>query len=362
MLFCSFLKVVLPFIFFMDRKKIVGYWLLVGVMMLIVQVLLGGITRLTGSGLSITEWKPILGSIPPLTEHDWQKAFLLYQQKTGQFKYLNQDFTLSNFKFIYFWEWMHRNWARFISVVFLIPFIFFIVKKYFTQSMISKLVALFVLGAAQGLIGWIMVKSGLNDDNLYVSHIRLAIHFISALVLIGFTLWFALSLLIDETHFIFNNSLKWLTAGIILILFAQLTYGAFMAGMKAATVAPTWPSINGDYFPESIWKQSFLHSAINIHFVHRMLAYIILILVGIWFVKASSIKDYPLLSKYRFLPVLLVAVQIVLGILCLVTATMQVRNGFGVFEYLAQAHQLVAMFLLMSMLFMLFLFKGGSKV
>ena len=346
----------------MNRNKFVGYWLLVGVIMLIIQVLLGGITRLTGSGLSITEWKPILGTIPPLNEQDWQKAFLLYQEKTGQYKYLNQDFTLSNFKFIYFWEWMHRNWARFISVVFLIPFIFFVAQKYFTRSMISKLVALFLLGAAQGLIGWIMVKSGLNDDNLYVSHIRLAVHFISALVLIGFTLWFALSLLIEEKHFVCNNSLKWLTGIIILLLFAQLTYGAFMAGLKAATVAPTWPSINGDYFPDSIWSQGFLYSAINIHFVHRMLAYVLLILLIFWFVKASSIKGFPLLSRYRFLPLLLVIVQIGLGIFCLFTSSMQVRNGFGVFEYLAQAHQLVAMFLLMSMLLMMFLLRRDSKV
>ena len=140
-------------------------------------------------------------------------------------------------------------------------------------------------------------------------------------------------------------------------MLVQLTYGAFMAGLKAATVAPTWPSINGDYFPDSIWSQSFVSHAINIHFVHRMLAYLLLALLIFWSVKASSIKSSLMLHRYKFLPLVAVTLQIVIGIFCLFTSTKQVRNGFGVFEYLAQAHQLIAMFLLMCMLFMLFLFK-----
>lgn len=117
----------------MDNNKIIGRWLLIGVAMLVIQVLLGGITRLTGSGLSITEWKPLLGAIPPMNAVEWNQLFQLYQEKTGQFKYLNNDFTLSDFKFIFFWEWMHREWARLISVVFLIPFIYFIYKKMITK-------------------------------------------------------------------------------------------------------------------------------------------------------------------------------------------------------------------------------------
>lgn len=340
----------------MNKNKIVGYWLLIGVVMLIIQVLLGGITRLTGSGLSITEWKPILGAIPPLNEHDWQQAFLLYQEKTGQYKYLNQDFTISDFKFIYFWEWMHRNWARLISVVFLIPFVYFIVKKYFTPQMISKLVALFILGAAQGLIGWIMVKSGLNDDNLYVSHIRLAVHFISALVLIGFTFWFAMSLLIKEEDLVNNHSLKNLTFVIIIVLFVQLTYGAFMAGLKAATAAPTWPSINGDYFPDSIWHASYIYDKINIHFIHRMLAYLLLVLFAVWYAKSVRVKESLLFMRVRIVPVVLVILQVLLGIFTVLTSTVLVKNGFGTFEYLAQAHQLIAMFLLMSLIGVLYIF------
>lgn len=342
----------------MDKNKIVGYWLLIGVFMLIVQVLLGGITRLTGSGLSITEWQPILGSIPPLNEQEWQKAFLLYQEKTGQYKFLNQDFNLSDFKFIYFWEWMHRNWARLISVVFIIPFLYFAYKKYFNSAIISKLVALFLLGAAQGLIGWIMVKSGLNDDNLYVSHIRLAVHFISALVLIGFTFWFAMSLLVDDSQLVSRPSIRNFTMFILACLLIQLTYGAFMAGLKAATVAPTWPSINGDYFPDSIWNKSYIYDKINIHFVHRMLAYLLIILLTIWSVKAAAVKESTLFNRYKFMPFILVCTQVLLGIFSLWSSHQQVRNGFGVFEYLAQAHQLIAMFLFMSILGMFFLLQG----
>ena len=342
----------------MDKNKQVGIWLLVGVAMLIVQVLLGGITRLTGSGLSITEWKPILGTLPPLSHEKWQAAFEMYQQKTGQFKYLNQDFTLSDFKFIYFWEWLHRNWARLISIVFLIPFFYFWYKKYFNAQIVSKLIALFLLGAAQGLIGWIMVKSGLNDDNLYVSHIRLAIHFVSALALISFTFWFALSLLVPKQEICFNPNIQKITITLIIILTVQLTYGAFMAGLKAATVAPTWPFINGDLLPSTLFDSSFIFNKINIHFVHRTLAFILFCLFIFWYLKVKNIHSYFMINKYKTIPLILVLIQILLGIFTVLASMQIARNGFGLFEYLAQAHQLIAMFLLMSLILMLFLFKA----
>src|SRR5690554_963452 len=163
------------------KRKRVAYWLLTGVFMIVVQIIIGGVTRLTGSGLSITEWKPIMGTIPPLSEADWMEAFEKYQG-IAQFKYLNASFTLSDFKFIFFWEWFHRVWARSLGVVFAIPFIYFLVKKYFSKDMIGPLILLFLLGGLQGLIGWIMVQSGLNDTDLHVSHIRLSVHLMAALV------------------------------------------------------------------------------------------------------------------------------------------------------------------------------------
>src|SRR3954465_8438788 len=181
-----------------DRStRIVATWIFIGVGMLIIQVLLGGITRLTGSGLSITEWKPIMGAVPPMNAAEWQRTFEKYQH-IAQFKYLNSHFTLSNFKFIFFWEWFHRLWARLIGVVFLIPFIYFLLKRYFKSWMVFPLVVLFLLGALQGAIGWIMVQSGLNDNDVYVSHIRLATHFMAAMVLICYALLFGLKLVISE--------------------------------------------------------------------------------------------------------------------------------------------------------------------
>ncbi len=339
----------------MNKNQIVGRWLLLGVFMLMVQVLLGGITRLTGSGLSITEWKPLLGALPPMNETEWLHLFEKYKQ-IAQFKYLNQDFTLSDFKFIFFWEWLHRNWARLISVAFLVPFIYFLYKKIITSEMVPKLVGLFLLGIGQGLIGWIMVASGLNDDNnLYVSHIRLAIHFISALVLIAFTYWFALSLLIKKEDQVNEKPLRSITWGLMGLLAVQLVYGAFMAGLKAATAAPTWPNINGDFIPAGMLQHSFIHHPINIHVVHRMLAYGLFIVVCFWYWKARSINSSALFSRYRIIPLVFIFVQLTLGILTVLNSTHLTRNGLGLFEYLALFHQIVAMCLVMSFVWVIYM-------
>src|SRR5688500_16966211 len=145
-----------------SSSRPVAIWLLVGVALIIVQIILGGITRLTGSGLSITEWQPILGTIPPVTEAEWQAAFSKYKE-IAQFKHMNFEFTLSEFKNIYFWEWLHRVWGRLIGLVFIIPFFVFLVQRRFRADMIKPLLILFLLGALQGLVGWIMVLSGLNN-------------------------------------------------------------------------------------------------------------------------------------------------------------------------------------------------------
>lgn len=343
-----------------QKDKWVSRWLLLGVAMLIVQVLLGGITRLTGSGLSITEWKPILGALPPMNAAEWQVAFEKYKQ-IAQFKFLNQDFSIGDFKFIYFWEWFHRNWARFIGVAFLIPFLIFIIQKRITKAMIPQLLGLFGLGIAQGLIGWIMVASGLNDDNLYVSHIRLAIHFISALILIAFTYWFALSLRIKSSDKIQHKSLRKLTILILVLLTVQLMYGAFMAGLKAATVAPTWPSINGDLIPSALWREHWINHSINIHFFHRNIAYLLTLLIVFWYYKSLKIQESTLFKKYRVIPLILVFLQVILGIFTVLFSTSLVRNGFGAFEWMAQLHQLVAMFLSMSFVWVLHLVRGAVK-
>ena len=338
------------------NDRLIGRWLMLGVIMLMIQVLLGGITRLTGSGLSITEWKPILGALPPLNEGEWNLAFEKYKQ-IAQFQYLNADFTLSDFKFIYFWEWFHRNWARFIGIAFIIPFIFFWVKGFFRKEMVPGLLMLFLLGAAQGLIGWIMVASGLNEENLYVSHFRLAIHFISAMVLIGTTYWYALRWTVPVHHVVANRSLHRLTLIGLVLLTIQLVYGAFMAGLKAATQAPTWPLINGEFVPQAVWQQDWAHHPINIHLIHRMLAYIILGWVIVWYIRAKKENQSLRFAQFRWVPVVLVAAQVCLGIVTVLLSTRLARNSFGPFEWVAQGHQVVAMLLSMSLLWSLFLLR-----
>ena len=340
--------------------KIIANWIFIGVAMLIVQVLLGGITRLTGSGLSITEWKPIVGTLPPLNKTEWQQSFEHYQQ-IAQYKFLNHHFTLSDFKFIFFWEWVHRLWARLISIVFVIPFIYFIVKKYFKQWMILPLVILFVLGGMQGAIGWIMVKSGLNDENLYVSHIRLAIHFVSAMVLICYALIFGLKLIVSQQDFIVDKRLKNSTLLILSLLVIQLFYGAFMAGIKGAIAAPTWPDINGMMIPKPFFSDhisnDLFFNIINIHFIHRTLAYIIFVLILIWWQQAKKINSNSF-DKVKNWPLIFVCVQVILGVLAILNSRNIVLGKFGVFEILAFLHQLTGMLLLLSLISVYYLIRN----
>lgn len=345
------------------KNKLVAYWLLAGVFMIIIQVLLGGVTRLTGSGLSITEWKPIMGAIPPTNEQDWQKAFEGYKD-IAQYKYLNSHFDIGDFKFIFFWEWFHRLWARLLGVVFGIGFLYFIIKGYFKKSMVVPLIVLFVLGGAQGLIGWIMVQSGLNDSDLYVNHIKLAIHFMAALLLLCYTLWFALKLLIPEEKVIRNTKLRNFTIINTILLSIQLVYGAFMAGLKAAMSAPTWPDINGMWVPDKLMVQSFINHPINIHFMHRQLAYLLFTLLMFWFgaaTKAASRQPNSSLHNARWWPFGLVWLQVILGIVTVISAPTMEFGKFGQFEILAELHQLVAMFLLMSLVVALYVVKPIKK-
>ena len=342
----------------------VAIWLLVGVGMIIIQILLGGITRLTGSGLSITEWKPIMGALPPMNEQDWNIAFEKYRQ-IGQYKYVNSHFTLGDFKFIYFWEWFHRLWARLIGVVFVIPFIIFLVQKRFKKEMIKPMIILFLLGALQGLVGWIMVQSGLEDSELlYVSHYKLAIHFVLALGLLVYALWFAFDLLIPKEQMIIHKSLRKFANWIVVLLIIQLVYGAFMAGLKAATVAPTWPSINGTWWPSNVHSLgsrefsglSFLtDNPLVIHFIHRNLAYIISILVFIWWWRANKFRGTTLFQKTKSFPLLIVLLQTLLGVLTVLNAL-----NSKTFLWLGVVHQFVAMLLLLSVIWMLYIIRSST--
>ena len=228
--------------------------------------------------------------------------------------------------------------------------------------MINPLLILFLLGALQGAIGWIMVASGLTGDAVYVKPTRLALHFIFALGLLCYTFWFALQLLVKKDQQIRNNSLRKWNWSILFLLLIQLLYGALMAGHKAATVAPTWPTINGNWLPANLMADeprllNFIDNKILIHFIHRGLAYVLFILVLIWSVKMYRVKGTVLFEKIKWLPMIIVFSQVLLGIGSVLTSTGIVPGHWGAFEWMAQLHQLTGMLLLLSVVWMLYLIR-----
>ncbi|MFZ4057364.1 MAG: COX15/CtaA family protein [Ferruginibacter sp.] len=350
----------IPHIDTKNANKQIAHWLMVGVAMIVVQVLIGGITRLTESGLSITEWKPITGILPPMGDAVWQELFEKYKQ-TDQFKYVHQHFSMSEFKMIFFWEWFHRVWARLMGMVFLIGFIYFLAKRKFKREMILPMVILFVLGGIQGFIGWIMVKSGLVPEKFYVGHIELTTHFIAALILLSYTWWFALKLK-TPTHAIQVN--RPLNKGLILllvVLFFQLIYGGFMAGLKAAISAPTWPTINGSWMPAEMFSEDGLLKNISfnplmIHFIHRGLGYLLFIVVFIWWVKAKHIQTYKPVGFFRTALLVLIVLQVGLGILTVMNAT---NNTLLI--WVGVSHQFVAMLLVLTLVALLFFIRSKKE-
>jgi cytochrome c oxidase assembly protein subunit 15 len=346
-------------------NRAVSNWIFLGVIMLLVQVVLGGVTRLTGSGLSITEWNVVTGALPPLNNQQWQLEFSKYQQ-TPQYRLLNIDFTLTDFKFIFFWEWFHRLWARLIAVAFVVGFVYLLAKKYIKKDIVNPLLILFLLGDLQGAIGWIMVASGLTGDAIYVRPTRLAMHFIFALGLICYAFWLGLRLKVPAKDRISHPTLYRWAWVLIVILFVQLIFGALMAGHKAATAAATWPTINGSWVPDGLLKEqpvtlNFFENKITIHFMHRGLAYALLILIIIYSVKVFRVQPASkIFSQARRLPLILVAIQVILGILSVLTSTGIVPNRWGTFEWMAQLHQITGMLLLLSLVTMLFLTRRLS--
>ncbi len=346
-------------------SKLIATWLLIGVGMTVVQIALGGITRLTGSGLSITQWDVVTGSLPPLNNQQWSVEYNKYRL-TPQFQLLNFNFSISDFKMIFFWEWFHRLWARTIGLVFIVGFVWLLVKKHFKKEMIKPLLLLFVLGGLQGAIGWIMVMSGLTGDAVYVNPTKLALHFIFALGLLCYTYWFALSLLIKPSEIIVDASLRKWNITLIVLIGLQLLYGALMAGHKAANVAATWPSINGHWIPEPfLTKESLFLNSINnkllIHFVHRGLAYLLLLMIVFFTIQLFKKTGTALLYILRPLPIAIVFVQIMLGILTVLSSINIIPGTWGVFEWMAQLHQLFGMLLLLSLVSLLFAVRSTKN-
>jgi cytochrome c oxidase assembly protein subunit 15 len=334
----------------MKKDKSVIIWLLSGCVLLFIMVIVGGITRLTNSGLSMTDWHLVTDTFPPLTEAKWQQAFDEYK-KFPEYQKINihNDFMLSDYKFIYFWEWFHRFIGRIIGLVFIIPFAYFLIKKRLDASTIKKCAILLFMGGFQGFLGWFMVKSGLID-NPDVSHYRLALHLTFAFLTFSYTLWVALDLIYPQKQTVFT-SLRNLARVALVFLIFQIIYGGFVAGMNAGLIHNHWPMMSeGKYMHETVLIEkptlflNLVEGKSGIQFVHRNLAYVV---VGLMlFLVYKSRKFILVASQKRGLNTLVIFVfmQFTLGV---VTLLLHVPLWLGL------AHQAMAFLLLASMVYTL---------
>ncbi len=313
-------------------------------------VVVGGITRLTNSGLSMTDWHLVTDTFPPLSEAKWEEAFERYKQFPEYQKInIHNDFSLSDYKYIYFWEWFHRFIGRAIGMVFIIPFVYFLIKKRLDTSTIKKCLILLALGGLQGFFGWFMVKSGLID-NPDVSHFRLSLHLTTAFITFAYTFWVALDLIYPERKII-DKSLRNIARFTLAFLLLQIIYGGFVAGLNAGLIHNHWPMMSdGQFFHESIllekdsWILRLTEGMSGVQFVHRTVAYIVVGLILLLFFKG---KKHSLSSEQKSginALVILVFVQFTLGIFTLL---------YHVPLWLGLTHQVVAFFLLSAMTYTL---------
>ena len=329
-----------------EYNYIVKYWLTSLLITLLLIVIVGGLTRLTDSGLSITEWEVISGILPPFNENEWIQVFDLYK-KIPQFYLVNSAITMEEFKIIYYWEYFHRLLGRFIGLLFLIPFVYFIVKKVFNVEYNIKFLILFILILLQGFVGWYMVQSGLTE-NTTVSHFRLAIHLNLALILFSSLSWYFFNFITEKNKYFFyidnkNNIFKIF----VFLIFLQITFGAFVSGLDAGQLYQTWPLMNESYFPDDvnlkkITVKTIFYDRSLIQFLHRNLAYFILLygFIIMIYIYIKKLKELyiPFTIVFLFL-----GLQILLGIVTLIS---------GLNIVFASIHQVSTIFLLSSSIYL----------
>jgi cytochrome c oxidase assembly protein subunit 15 len=335
-----------------NRSKPIIIWLFTGAVMIFIMTAIGGITRLTESGLSMVDWNLIMGAIPPMTEAEWQHAFEQYQQYP-EYTLKHFHFTLEDFKSIFFWEYFHRLFGRLIGLVFIIPFIIFLIQKRIQKPLFWHLHFLLFLGGFQGFLGWYMVSSGLVNEPR-VSHFRLAAHLSTAFITISYSVWLALRLLppssSSENHP--KNLVSW-TWGGLFVLGLQIVFGAFVAGKDAGMIHNFWPNMNpGEFISPIVFSGDslayFYTHPSAIQFVHRYLAYVVAaVVVGLWVWTKKSNSDMEIQKRYSIL-LIVVMIQFTLGILTLI---MHVPVVLGVL------HQLGALVLLMGFVYALSLWS-----
>lgn len=332
------------------ENKSVIIWLLSGCFLLFLMVTVGGITRLTNSGLSMTDWHLVTDTFPPLTAAKWQEAFEEYK-KFPEYQKINihNDFQLSDYKFIYFWEWFHRFIGRIIGLVFILPFVYFLIKKKLDAATLKKCIILLSMGAFQGFLGWFMVRSGLID-NPDVSHFRLALHLTFAFITFAYTFWVALDLIYPEKKKI-EKSLRTIARYALVLLLIQIIYGGFVAGLNAGLVHNHWPLMNdGQFIHDSVFQEqknlllSFTEGKSGVQFIHRILAYIVVAMMLFLYFKSKKLTLDKAQKTGINLLVIIVFLQFALGVFTLL---------YGVPLWLGLTHQINAFFLLSAMTFTL---------
>jgi cytochrome c oxidase assembly protein subunit 15 len=334
-----------------QQNKSVVIWLLTGCLLIFLMVVIGGITRLTHSGLSMVDWNPIMGFIPPLNEADWNVAFEKYKLYP-EYQLVNSHFTLEEFKSIFFWEYLHRVIGRVIGLVFIIPFIYFLIRKRLSKKVIFQSLILLAMGGLQGFIGWWMVKSGLVKDP-DVSHYRLATHLITAFLTFAYTFWVALGLIYEDKKTLDFKGLRLVLYFIFGATVIQIIYGAFVAGLNAGFVMNTFPKMGDQWINDSVtvltpfWT-NFVEGIGGVQFVHRYLAYVVVSLI-LYFAIACRKYELTIRQKIATKTMLYaVGVQFLLGVFTLL---------YAVPVWLGVVHQVGAFLLLASVVYALHSFK-----
>jgi heme a synthase len=303
------------------QLRAVRWWLLTVAALIAIMVLVGGATRLTESGLSIVEWKPVAGSLPPLSQEQWTQAFEAYKT-IPQYRELNAGMNLAEFKTIFWWEWSHRLLGRVIGVVFLLPFLWFLWRGALNAGLQRRLWLIFGLGVLQGAVGWWMVASGLSQ-RVEVSQYRLATHLVLALLIFAAIVW-TLRRLVDRPPLIASARLKVTAAALLVLTFVQLYLGALVAGLRAGKIYNTWPDIDGGLIPSSArlffedpWWRNLFDNTLTVQFEHRMTAYALFVLAALHAVDALRSRAGASAISGALWLLAVVTLQAVLGILTL---------------------------------------------
>lgn len=296
-------------------------WLMVCLILIFAMVILGGVTRLTGSGLSMVNWHPIHGVLPPITQAEWLEEFSHYQQ-SPEYQKVNRDMDVGAFKSIFWFEYSHRLLGRIIGLVFLIPFLYFWWRRQIKPGLTPKLFIMFCLGGFQGLLGWYMVKSGLVN-NPQVSQYRLTAHLSSAILIYGFILWVILDLARDKAYLSIGSSgisnwRRW-SVGLTALLLVTIMSGGFVAGLDAGLIFNTFPLMGGEWVPQGIgaltpWYQNLFENRVTVQFNHRLLAITSAVLFMVWYLKGRiQFDDAPITRSFKLIG-MMVIIQVALGI------------------------------------------------